>query len=63
MIELIDSILKAYGREVDGESRARISHYLETLTSTGTRDSQRLMTYGLAYLEQLHDPAPRYTGC
>jgi hypothetical protein len=63
MIEIIDSIMKTYGREVEGESRAKIRHYLETLTSTGTQDSQQLMTYGLGYLEQLHAPDPRYTGC
>jgi hypothetical protein len=63
MSELVDSILAMCGRELDGESRAKISRYLETLTSAGTRDSQKLMTYGLAYLEQLHNPDPRYTGC
>jgi hypothetical protein len=50
MSELIDSILKTYGRELEGDSRAKISRYLETLTSAGTRDSQQLMRYGLAYL-------------
>ena len=63
MSELIDIILKIYGREVDTESRAKISHYLQTLSSTGTQDSQQLLTYGLAYIEQLHNPDPRYTGC
>jgi hypothetical protein len=63
MIEIIDSILKTCGRELEGESRAKIRHYLETLRSTGTQDSQQLMTYGLGYLEQLHAPDPRYTGC
>jgi uncharacterized membrane protein len=63
MSELVDRILKIYGRDVDAESRAKINHYLQTLSSTGTRDSQQLLTYGLAYVEQLHDPDPRYTGC
>jgi hypothetical protein len=63
MNELIDSILKTCGRDVDTESRAKISQYLQTLSSTGTRDRQQLLTYGLAYLDQLHNPDPRYTGC
>jgi hypothetical protein len=61
MTELVDNILKAYGRELDAESRAKISRYLETLSSTGKKDD--LTAYGLAYLEQLHNPDPRYSGC
>jgi hypothetical protein len=63
MSDLVDRILKAYGREVGSDSRAKISHYLQTLTSAGTRDSQQLLTYGLAYVDHLHNPDPRYTGC
>jgi hypothetical protein len=61
MTELVDSILKAYGRELDAESLTKIKRYLETLSSTGKKDD--LTAYGLAYLEQLHNPDPRYTGC
>jgi hypothetical protein len=61
MTELVDNILKAYGRELDAESRAKIIRYLETLSSTGKKDD--LTAYGLAYLEQLHNPDPRYSGC
>jgi hypothetical protein len=61
MAELVDDILKIYGRELDAESRAKISRYLETLTSAGKKDD--LTACGLAYLEQLHNPDPRYSGC
>jgi hypothetical protein len=61
MTELVDSILKAYGRELDAESRAKIGRYLETLASAGKKDD--LTACGLAYLEQLYNPDPRYTGC
>jgi hypothetical protein len=61
MTELVDGILKAYGRELDPESIGKIRRYLETLRSTGKKDD--LTAYGLAYLEQLHNPDPRYTGC
>ena len=61
MTEIVNGILETYGRELDAESRAKMGRYLETLTSAGKRDD--LATYGLAYLEQLKNPDPRYTGC
>jgi hypothetical protein len=61
VIELVDDIMKAYGRELDAESRTKMRQYLETLTSAGKRDE--LTACGLAYLEQLHNPDPRYSGC
>ena len=61
MSELLADIVSTYGRELDAESRAKISRYLETLTSAGKRDD--LTACGVAYLEQLHNPDPRYSGC
>jgi hypothetical protein len=61
MTELVDEIVSTYGRELDAESVAKIRRYLEILASTGKRDN--LTACGLAYLEQLHNPDPRYTGC
>jgi hypothetical protein len=58
--DLVDDIVSTYGRELDAESVAKIRRYLETLASTGKRDN--LTAYGLAYLEQLCNPDPRYTG-
>jgi len=48
---------------LDAQSRAKIIRYLETLRSAGNRDEQQLTTFGLAYLEQLFNPDPRYSGC
>ena len=61
MGEVIEGVIAAYGRELDAESLAKIRCYLETLRSTGTKDD--LTAYGVAYLEQLHNPDPRYSGC
>ncbi len=61
MGEVVEEVIAAYGRELDAESLAKIRRYLETLGSTGTKDD--LTAYGVAYLEQLHNPDPRYTGC
>ena len=61
MSSLIEGIVAAYGRELDPVSRDKIARYLETLSSAGKNED--LMAYGLAYLEQLHNPDPRYSGC
>lgn len=64
MSEIVDGILRASGRsDLDAQSRAKIMRYLETLKSTGNRDEQQLKTFGLAYLDQLFNPDPRYSGC
>ncbi|WP_156439492.1 hypothetical protein [Bradyrhizobium valentinum] len=64
MGEIVESILRTSGRsELDAQSRAKIIRYLETLKSAGNKDKQQLVTFGLAYLEQLLNPDPRYTGC
>ena len=47
-----------------GDSRQKITNYIETLSSTGLRDAQKLVMYGLAYLKELHEgPDRRFTGC
>jgi hypothetical protein len=61
MTELIADIISAYGRELDAGSLAKTCRYLEVLRPAVRADD--LKTYGLAYLQQLHDPDPRYTGC
>ena len=64
MSEIVDSILMTSGRsDLDAISRAKIIRYLETLKSAGNRDEQQLTTFSLAYLEQLFNPDPRYSGC
>ena len=63
MSEIVDGILLTSGRgDLDAQSRAKIIRYLETLKSAGNRDEQQLTTFGLAYLEQLFNPDPRYSG-
>jgi hypothetical protein len=53
--------LERFGRE---ELRAKVSQYLEKLSSAGHSDADELTFYGLAYLRILHEgPDPRYTGC
>jgi hypothetical protein len=61
MSELLADIVSAYGRELDPEALAKTRRYLEALSSAVRTDD--LPAYGLAYLEQLYNPDPRYTGC
>jgi hypothetical protein len=61
MSELLDHIVSAYGCKPDAEALEKTRRYLETLRSAVRADD--LAAYGLAYLEQLHNPDPRYSGC
>lgn len=67
MREIVDRVLRAYGSDVDSDSiaasRQKVSRYIETLASTGKLDPGQLTAYGLAYLNELHNPDPRYSGC
>jgi hypothetical protein len=63
MTDVLTSIVRAYGRDLDVESSAKIRRYLSTLASAGNRDSRELTEYGLAYLQELDRPDRRYTGC
>ncbi|MGF6425590.1 hypothetical protein [Bradyrhizobium elkanii] len=61
MSEILADVIAGYGREVDAESLAKTRAYLETLLSVGKRDD--LTVFGIAYLDQLHNPDRRYSGC
>jgi hypothetical protein len=61
MSELLADIVLAYGRELDPETLEKARRYLEVLKTAVRPDD--LPAYGLAYLEQLHNPDPRYSGC
>ena len=46
------------------ESRERTSAYIETIASTGQKDAEKLVMYGLAYLKELHEGRDtRFSGC
>ena len=68
--DVVDRILDTYQlmRPLDpdqvSDSRLKITRYIESLTSAGQSDAQRLAVYGLAYLKELHEGRdPRFTGC
>jgi hypothetical protein len=63
MTDVLTTIVRAYGQDLDVESSIKIRRYLRTLTSAGKQDSRELAEYGLAYLRELESPDRRYSGC
>ncbi|MBX9820868.1 hypothetical protein [Afipia birgiae] len=70
MNEVIDRVIHTFGmmrnlsEDALHEARENLSSYLETLSSAGETDPQRLAVFGLAYLRNRHDGlSPKYTGC
>ncbi len=70
MDDVIDRVLNTFAmmRSVDEatieQAKPKLQSYLDTLTSAGQNDEQRLAVYGLAYMRELHDgPADGASGC
>jgi hypothetical protein len=68
--EVIDRVIHTFGmmrnlsEDALREARESLGSYIETLTSAGETDPQRLAVYGLAYLRNRHDgSSPKFTGC
>lgn len=68
--QVIDRIISTFGmmrslnEETLAQSRTEVTNYIETLSSAGETDAQRLAVFGLAYLRELHDgPAEKFSGC
>lgn len=58
------AMMRSIDRECFDDSKLKLRTYIETLTSAGQTDSQRLAVYGLAYLRELHDgPSQGASGC
>ncbi|MGJ4939184.1 hypothetical protein [Bradyrhizobium sp. STM 3843] len=62
MNDIVEAILHSSG--VSSElARTRLKLYLDLLASTGKRDEQALASLGAAYIKEMLEPDPRYTGC
>jgi len=59
---IVDSVLRSYGAEVSGPTQEKLFNYIRLLASTGISD-EKLLTFGRAYLREILEPNPRYTGC
>jgi hypothetical protein len=54
--------VRSYGAEVSEPTQEKLFNYIRLLASTGVSD-EKLLTFGRAYLREILEPNPRYTGC
>lgn len=59
---IVDSVVSSFGYEVSAPTREKLLNYVRLLASTGKTEEQ-LLTFGTAYLKEILEPDPRYTGC
>jgi hypothetical protein len=62
MKNIVERVLHSCDQEVARDVRGKISNYIGLLASTGKTDEQ-LVALGVAYLKELLEPDPRYSGC
>ena len=62
MDDIVERIVTSYDRKVGWETREKVIHYIELLASTGKTEPQ-LLAFGTAYLNEIFEPDPRYSGC
>jgi hypothetical protein len=59
--KIVDSVVSSYGGEVKGPTQEKLLNYIRLLASTGITEDQ-LLSLGAAYLKEVLEPDPRYTG-
>ena len=62
MTDIVERILRSHKGGVSGSLRGKMSNYISLLASTGKTDEQ-LVQLGEAYLKEILNPDPRYSGC
>jgi hypothetical protein len=60
--DIVDSVLSSCGHSVSEPTRHKLLNYVKLLASTGKTEEQ-LLTFGSAYLREILEPDPRYSGC
>jgi hypothetical protein len=61
MDHIVERVLSSYGSDVS-TIREKVSSYLSLLASAGKTDEE-LFAFGTAYLKEVLEPDPRYSGC
>jgi hypothetical protein len=59
---IVDVVVGSFGAEVSDAAREKLLNYMRLLASTGINNEQ-LVTFGTAYLKEIFQPDPRYSGC
>ena len=62
MNDIVDTILRALDRDIGETAHGKVRNYINLLASTGKTDEQ-LVALGKAYLDEILNPNPRYSGC
>jgi hypothetical protein len=62
MNDIVDRVLNSYGRNVSEPTQTKLFNYIALLASAG-KTSQELFLFGEAYLREISEPDPRYSGC
>ena len=58
---IVNRVVNSYRGEVSGLTQERLLNYIRLLASTGKTDEQ-LVAFGRAYLREILQPDPRYSG-
>jgi len=61
MNDIVEKVLSSYGKDMS-DAREKLRNYLDLLASAGKTDEQ-LLAFGIAYLQEILEPNPRYSGC
>jgi hypothetical protein len=62
MSDIVEKVLSSAGQAVSFEAREKVRNYIGLLASTG-KTSRQLERFGKAYLKEILEPDPRYSGC
>jgi hypothetical protein len=61
MNDIVEKVLSSYGKDMS-DAREKLRNYLDLLASAGKTDEQ-LLAFGIAYVQEILEPNPRYSGC
>ena len=59
---IIVCVVSLHGAEISELTQNKLLNYIQLLASTGKTDEQ-LLSFGAAYLKEILEPDPRYSGC
>ena len=62
MNDIVEQAVRSYGRDVNWDVREKVSHYISLLAASGQTEAE-LLAFGTAYLKEILEPDPRYSGC
>jgi hypothetical protein len=60
--DIVAAILQSFEGDAPEVAAGKVRYYIDLLASTGKTEEQ-LVTLGKAYLHEILNPDPRYSGC